>query len=162
MCDSEVSMNSTEDNIYHSLSEEDEVSQHVSDSPQPTSKRTRKPPEWYGFTNLCVSDQLELCAEDITYKEATEGPEKEKWQKAMCDELQAFDENQAWEIVDIKESGRVVQCRWVFKKKLECDDSVRYRARLVAKGFTQQQGVKWTLRLIHQYLGIQHSDSCLH
>lgn len=91
--------------------------------------------------NLCVSDEQELCSEEITYQEATEGTEKDKWHQAMSNEIQAFKENNAWEIINRNEADRVVQCRWVFKKKLEKDNSTRYRARLVAKGFTQQKGV---------------------
>ncbi|KAA5550856.1 hypothetical protein F3G54_33345, partial [Pseudomonas aeruginosa] len=35
----------------------------------------------------------------------------------------------------------IVACKWVYKKKLNSDNSVRYRARLVAKGFSQRQGI---------------------
>lgn len=140
VCDSDISTSSTEENTFHTLSgEEDEIP--AQDVPQLLEKRSRKPPDRYGVTNLCFSDELESCADEITYEEATNGPEKEKWQQAMSDELQAFKENQAWEFVDRKEADRVVQCKWVFKKKLDNDNRVRYRARLVAKGYTQQQGV---------------------
>ncbi|CAF4947657.1 unnamed protein product [Pieris macdunnoughi] len=88
-----------------------------------------------------IENESESWAEDISYNEATNGPEKDKWQQAMSDELQAFEDNQAWEIVSQDEADRVVQCKWVFKKKPENNNSVRYRARLVAKGYTQQHGV---------------------
>ncbi|CAK1592203.1 unnamed protein product [Parnassius mnemosyne] len=136
--DSEKSTSSTEGEFYHTLTEED-----LSENEEPplVGKRIKKPPERYGFTNLCVSDEPESWAEDISYNEATNGPEKDKWQQAMSDELQAFENNQAWEIVSQEEADRVVQCKWVFKKKPENNNSVRYRARLVAKGYTQQHGV---------------------
>lgn len=72
------------------------------------------------------------------------GPEKEQWERAMMEELKNFDDNQAWEFIDRKEADRVVQCKWVLKKKFECNNKVRYGARLVAKGFTQKEGVDYT------------------
>lgn len=121
---------STEEEFYHRLTEEEDLSEN--EEPPLVVKRIRKPPERYSFTNLCVSDEPESWAEDISYNEATNGPEKDKWQQAMSDELQAFEDNQAWEIVSQEEADRVVQCKWVFKKKPENNNSVRYRARLVA------------------------------
>lgn len=38
---------------------------------------------------------------------------------------------------------KYVKCKWVFKRKLNPDNSVRYRARLVAKGFTQRGDVDY-------------------
>ncbi|GBP24126.1 Zinc finger BED domain-containing protein 5 [Eumeta japonica] len=60
----------------------------------------------------------------------------------MAEELQSFHDNDAWKVVDRPSDARVVQCKWVYKKKLNCDNAVRYRARLVAKGFTQVEDVK--------------------
>ena len=59
----------------------------------------------------------------------------------MQSEFKSFNDNDAWELVDIPPSGTIVQCRWVFKRKLDNDNKVRYRARLVAKGFTQRPGI---------------------
>lgn len=111
---------------------------------QELGKRKRKPVERYGYSNLCIVDELESCGEELSYETAINGPEKELWEQAMAEELKAFEENQAWEFVHRKEADRVVQCKWVFKKKFECDGKVRYRARLVAKGFTQKEGLDYT------------------
>lgn len=104
---------------------------------QQNTKRRRKPIERYGIANLCILDNLESSDEDLTYKAAMNVPDKEQWRQAMTDELKAFDDNQALKFVDRMEAESVVQCKWVFKKKYERDNSKRYRARLVAKGFTQ-------------------------
>ncbi|GBP29746.1 Retrovirus-related Pol polyprotein from transposon RE1; Endonuclease RE1 [Eumeta japonica] len=71
-------------------------------------------------------------------------------------------------------SVTVVQCKWVFKKKYNSVGEVRYRARLVAKGFTQKAGIDYhetfspvlrytTLRLLFSLsvklnLDIRHLD----
>jgi transposase InsO family protein len=107
-------------------------------------KRVRRPPERYGFTNLCMSSNPECIGDPVTVHEALNSPDKALWIEAMKDELQAFQENQAWAPVDKLPSGKtLVQSKWVFKKKIESDKSVRYRARLVAKGFTQKPGIDY-------------------
>ncbi|CAB3232413.1 unnamed protein product [Arctia plantaginis] len=65
--------------------------------PYEKPKRLRKQPERYGFSNMCVSSTVP--AEEISLSEALEGPEKEQWRRAMTDELQAFEDNDAWEKV---------------------------------------------------------------
>jgi hypothetical protein len=49
--------------------------------------------------------------------------------------------NGTWELVDRPYGYKLVGCKWVFKKKLRPDGTVdKYRARLVAKGYTQKEG----------------------
>lgn len=103
-------------------------------------KRERRKPDRYGFANMCAA----VTGDDgLTYAEAISGPEQQQWLKAMAEELQSFQDNQAWEVVDTPSNTSVVQCKWVFKKKFDCDNKVRYRARLVAKGFTQKAGIDY-------------------
>lgn len=61
----------------------------------------------------------------------------------MTEELQSLDKNQIWELVDKPKQQRVVGCKWIFKKKIEgaVVDGVRFKARLVVKGFTQKDGI---------------------
>ena len=105
-------------------------------------KRIRKPPERYGMGNICVSSSSPEI-EQIDFSDALNGPEGDQWRQAMREELQSFEDNNAWEIVDRPNEGSIVQCKWVLNKKLDVNDKVRYRARLVAKGFTQRYGVDY-------------------
>lgn len=108
------------------------------------TKRVRRQPERYGFTNLCTLSEPESISDPVTIHEALNSPDKEKWIEAMQDELQAFDENQAWVPVDKLPSDKtLVKCKWIFKRKVNSDKSVKYRARLVAKGFTQKAGIDY-------------------
>lgn len=105
-------------------------------------KRLRKTPGRYGFSHICVpSSSPEV--EQIDFSEALNGPEADHWRRAMREELQSFKDNDAWEVVDKPSDGSIVQCKWVLNKKLDVNNDVRYRARLVAKGFTQRYGIDY-------------------
>ena len=57
----------------------------------------------------------------------------------MAEELQAMEANNTWEVVPLPEGKHTIGCRWVYKVKRKQDGSVdRYKAWLVAKGYTQQ------------------------
>ena len=59
----------------------------------------------------------------------------------MKEEMENFHENQTWEIVKRPKRKTVIGCRWVFRKKLNADKEIeRYKARLVARGFSQIPG----------------------
>ncbi|CAG9134816.1 unnamed protein product [Plutella xylostella] len=105
------------------------------------SKRLRKRPDRYGFSNVCVSS--ELSANELSLHEAMNGPECEQWKLAMQSELKSFKDNDAWELVSVPPSGTIVQCKWVFKKKFDNNNKVIYRARLVAKGYMQRPGIDY-------------------
>jgi hypothetical protein len=53
-------------------------------------------------------------------------------------------ENDVWEIAPLPNKGRVIGCCWVFKKKFGPDGKIqRYKARLVAQGFSQTQEIDY-------------------
>jgi len=59
------------------------------------------------------------------------------WLEACQYELDALDKLAVWRLEPLPANRKVVKCKWVFKKKADG----RFRARLVAKGFTQLEGV---------------------
>lgn len=117
-------------------------------------------------------DNITPASEEIVFSEALEGPEKEQWKRAIAEELQSFKDSEAWELVDNPGDVTIVKCRWVLNKKYDVDNNVRYRARLVAKGFTQKPGVDYqetfspvirhsTLRLLFA-LSVQYGMDVTH
>ncbi|KAK9873393.1 hypothetical protein WA026_022456 [Henosepilachna vigintioctopunctata] len=96
-------------------------------------------------TYLCSPGYVETILEDVplTVPEALSSPDAEKWKVAMLNEMHSFEENDTWELVKPPKEGTVVECKWVYKLKSGNDNSVVYRARLVAKGYTQKENVDY-------------------
>ncbi|KAK1649516.1 hypothetical protein QYE76_067321, partial [Lolium multiflorum] len=72
--------------------------------------------------------------------EALEDPD---WLEAMHDELNNFKRNKVWTLVEKpKECRNVIGTKWIFKNKQdEFGNVVRNKARLVAQGFSQIEGI---------------------
>jgi hypothetical protein len=67
------------------------------------------------------------------------------WHDAMCDEIKVLRSNHTWSLVPFHPSMNVVGSRWVYHIKRRIDGSIeRCKARLVARGFTQQEGIDYS------------------
>ncbi|WVZ90398.1 LOW QUALITY PROTEIN: hypothetical protein U9M48_036704 [Paspalum notatum var. saurae] len=109
------------------------------------SQRAHRAPDRYMFLPMGRHDVLLLYNDEPkTYKEAVMGPDSEKWLEAMRSELKSMADNQVWNLVEPLDEVRPIECKWVFKKKIDADGNVHiYKARLVVKGFRQIQGVDY-------------------
>uniref|UniRef100_A0A2N9H674 Reverse transcriptase Ty1/copia-type domain-containing protein n=1 Tax=Fagus sylvatica TaxID=28930 RepID=A0A2N9H674_FAGSY len=66
------------------------------------------------------------------------------WQQAMADELDALHKTHTWDMTTLPPGKSAIGCKWVYKIKTRADGSVeRYKAHLVAKGFTQEYGIDY-------------------
>lgn len=102
------------------------------------SEREKRPTEFYGER---VNVQL---IEPVTLEEAVGGPDKEKWFDAMGKEMKSLQQNDVWDLVQLPKGRNLVGSKWVFKLKTGADGSVeRYKARLVAQGFSQKFGTDY-------------------
>ena len=78
-------------------------------------------------------------AEDpLTYAEAVDRPDSDKWLEAMRSEIQSMYDNKVWNLVAPLVGVKPIANKWVFKRKTGMDDNmIIYKVRLVAKGFKQ-------------------------
>ena len=59
-------------------------------------------------------------------------------------EMRSLRRNDVWELVALPENRQVVGSKWVYKVKVDGDGQVeRYKARLVAQGYTQRKGADY-------------------
>ncbi|GKB38996.1 ribonuclease H-like domain-containing protein [Tanacetum coccineum] len=74
-----------------------------------------------------------------SYRDAFNDP---NWQNAMRDEYTALIKNKTWTLVPRPPDTNIVRCMWLFRHKYLADGTLsRYKARLVANGSTQLEGV---------------------
>ena len=82
-------------------------------------------------------------AEPTSYREAIGGPEQVEWQKAIDNEYSSLQKNNTWKLVKLPPKCKAIACKWIFKKKTNADDTTRYKARLVIKGYEQRAGIDY-------------------
>ncbi|KAL6213367.1 hypothetical protein ACLB2K_012814 [Fragaria x ananassa] len=64
------------------------------------------------------------------------------WCQAMNEEFTALQQNDTWELVPYNPSMNILPNKWIFKIKKKADGTVEcYKARLVANGFHQKEGI---------------------
>lgn len=85
--------------------------------------------------------KIENDSEPMNYKEAAI---HEKWRNVMQEELNALSKNNTWELVQLPQNRKPIGSKWIYKIKYKSDGSMeRHIARLVAKGFSQIEGIDY-------------------
>ena len=108
------------------------------------SGRTRRPPNKWWPTQAHANARVAQCDEPTTSKEAMERPDGKEWQSAMREEYESLVKNKTWELVDLPQGRTPISCKWVYKIKYDSSGNIeRYKARLVARGFTQRYGIDY-------------------
>ena len=93
---------------------------------------------------LEYESDLSMDNDPVSFKEAVESNNSEKWYNAMKEELKSMTDNNVWKMTELPKDSKRVGCKWVFKTKRDSMGNVeRYKARLVAKGYTQKDGVDY-------------------
>ncbi|TFY79416.1 hypothetical protein EWM64_g4598 [Hericium alpestre] len=68
-----------------------------------------------------------------------------KWEAAISDELERLEKMGMWELTEKPAGTNVISSKWVFKIKRNNTGAIsKYKARLVAQGFSQIPGIDFT------------------
>jgi hypothetical protein len=87
-----------------------------------------------------------------------EATSEQVWQDAMTEEYQSILKNDVWDIVLRLEGKSMVTSKWIYKIKHATNGSVeKYKARFVARGFSQVEGVDYdeTFAPVSRYTSIR-------
>lgn len=98
---------------------------------------------WWTDENVFATS-LEESDEPKSMDEAMSRPDAQKWKIAADSEFQSLQKNQTWELVNLPPNKNLVGCKWLFKLKRDSEGKVdRYKARLVAQGYSQEAGLDY-------------------
>ena len=87
----------------------------------------------------------ENCNISLNFEEAILSADAEKWQPAMQNEFKNLVEIKTWDLVALPSGKLLTKGKWVFDIKRKSDGlNERYKARYVAKGFSQIYGQNCT------------------
>jgi histone deacetylase 1/2 len=82
--------------------------------------------------------------EPQTYREAVSSIDGDKWRSATQEEFDAHEKNKTWSVVKREKWMNVIGSKWVNKRKRDVKGEViRYKSRIVAKGFNQVEGIDY-------------------
>lgn len=100
--------------------------------------------------NVAMSDKAKavfasLCTDNVP-RNVGEAIKENECREAMKVEKEALQKNDTWEKCVLPKGKKPVGCRWVFTIKHKADGTIeRYKARLIAKGYTQTYGIDYSL-----------------
>ena len=96
------------------------------------------------YANMAKTTNISL-EPPQTITEALARPDAHYWQAAIDVELQSLEKNKTWKLTSLPPNRKPISSKWVFKIKTHANGTIdKYKARLVAHGFTQVQGIDYS------------------
>ncbi|GJV25272.1 ribonuclease H-like domain-containing protein [Tanacetum coccineum] len=110
--------------------------------PPPTSQHPMVTRSKVGIMKANPKYNLHVTTSSLIPKSPFHALRDPNWKQAMCDEYKALIDNNTWVLVPHPPNVNIVHSMWLYKHKYNADGSLnRYKARLVANGRSQQQGI---------------------
>lgn len=111
------------------------------------SERQKRQPERYGnpVAHFSLSAEEFVDNDPLSIAEAKQRTDWPEWKRAIEGEFASLIKNGTWTLCDLPAGRKTVTSKWVFKLKHKADGEIdKYKARLVARGFTQKFGFDYT------------------
>jgi hypothetical protein len=101
------------------------------------------------LTTFVTTSIIPICRvlSPLTYKPIVfyDANRYKAWHGAMHEKIQALCSNDTWSLIPYHPFMNVVGNQWAYRIKRHVDGSIeRYKARLIARGFTQQKGIDYS------------------
>jgi hypothetical protein len=107
-------------------------------------------PKWKRTYAFKISGQINpialITSLDIpkTYEDAMKSSDALLWKTAMDEEINSLMKNNTWILTDLPKGKKLVGSRWVYTYKYNENGTInKYKARLVAQGFSQKYGIDY-------------------
>ena len=95
-----------------------------------------------------LSNSVDYCCKvsevPENYLRAISSPEAHKWKVAMDEEIQSLKENKTYDLSNLPSNRSVIGGRWVYVVKEGLEGQEQFKARYVAKGYSQKEGIDYT------------------
>ena len=148
-CDDNVTVQECRPHISLQRSHEENLVPQAQDANQ-RPQRNKKAPAYLADYETELEDQvsgIDFCYKvgvcPRTYTEAMHSENSEKWQEAMREEMRSLEENETFILTNPPKDRKVVGGKWVYTVKENANGDETYKARYVAKGFSQKEGTDY-------------------
>ena len=123
------------------------VGEHTATVPHRYPMRQHEPPKYlddYVTSTKCTIDYCYRIS-DIpkTFHQAVNSSESSHWCNAMDEEVKSLYDNNTFDLVPLEAGMSVIGGRWVYTIKIGHDDQEQFKARYVAKGYTQVKDLNY-------------------
>ena len=105
-----------------------------------TNRESRPSSKYPPSEHVLIIDE----GEPENFQEVQTHADKVSWMKAMQEEMHSLLKNDTYELVELPKGRKALRNKWVFKLKKDSDGKLlKYKARLVVKGFGQKKGINF-------------------
>jgi hypothetical protein len=121
-------------------------------APNGSFKERKRPQPYSSYVALLcdIIDDEPTCYEEFVGKKV--------WKDSVIEEYQSIIKNDVWDVVLRPIEKSIVSSKWIYKMKHSANDSIeKYKARFVAHGFSQKEGIDYeeTFVVVARYTSIR-------
>ena len=98
-----------------------------------TSRECQPSTRYPSLEYILIIDEGEL----ESFQEVQSHKDKDCWIKVMQEEMNSLWKNDTYELIELPKGGKALKNKWVFELKNDDEKLLKYKARLVVKGFCQ-------------------------